>query len=114
MRSTKAFPFAHSRRTGAFPQVGYGTNEYDLHGADATTALELTVCDTSDATVTVVSFISMSRQEAGSTLLKNPFFASWNPEVLELFVQYALCDAEDGGVQLKMPRFLVCTLPSPF
>lgn len=31
-----------------------------------------------------------------------PFFAAWNPEVLKIYVNYALAPDPEGGVRLKM------------
>ncbi|KAF9517112.1 hypothetical protein BS47DRAFT_1314716 [Hydnum rufescens UP504] len=49
-----------------------------------------------------------SREEAKALFLRNPFFNVWVPEVLDLYVQYALTDispSEGGGVRLKMNGF---------
>ncbi|KAF8323435.1 hypothetical protein DL93DRAFT_2093078 [Clavulina sp. PMI_390] len=52
--------------------------------------------------LTIVNYL---REEAMEFFVKNPFFAAWDPEPLDLYVKYALYDTDDGAVQLKMPRF---------
>ncbi|OCH94591.1 alpha/beta-hydrolase [Obba rivulosa] len=44
-----------------------------------------------------------SREEALRLFSAISFFAAWDPAVLELYVECALCDDPDGGVRLKMP-----------
>ncbi|TBU22440.1 alpha/beta-hydrolase [Dichomitus squalens] len=44
-----------------------------------------------------------SREEAYKTFASTPFFAAWDPAVLEIYVQCALYDAPDGRLKLKMP-----------
>lgn len=53
------------------------------------------------------SLLDLSRAEAKNILLKNPFFAAWHPDVLDLYVNYAMYEGEDGQVWLKMNRFQV-------
>jgi hypothetical protein len=48
------------------------------------------------------------RADAKSTLLRNPFFAAWCPDVLDSYVEYAMHEREDGQIWLKMDRFQVC------
>ena len=44
-----------------------------------------------------------SREEARKALANSPFFAAWNPEVLDVYVQYCLTPQKDGnGVRLKL------------
>ena len=57
-----------------------------------------------------------NREEAKKLLAANPFFAAWDPEVLDNYVRFALTRANDGaedaGVKLKMPGVQVRpTLP---
>jgi hypothetical protein len=50
------------------------------------------------------------REEAKKSFLQNPFFMPWDPEVLDIYVQYGLTDvpkSEGGGVRLKMTGFQV-------
>jgi hypothetical protein len=42
-----------------------------------------------------------NREEASASLASNPFFASWDPAVLETYVQHGISPSPDGGVQLK-------------
>ena len=53
-----------------------------------------------------------NREEAKRLLAANPFFAAWDPEVLDNYVQFALTQVNDGGegagVKLKMPGVQVC------
>ncbi|KAL5520619.1 hypothetical protein ACEPAF_2620 [Sanghuangporus sanghuang] len=47
-----------------------------------------------------------NREEARKLFAANPFFAAWDPEVLDNYVQYALAfvgDDAGNGVKLKMP-----------
>ncbi|KAI0928000.1 hypothetical protein AcW1_005386 [Taiwanofungus camphoratus] len=44
-----------------------------------------------------------SREEALEKFRATPFFAAWDPAVLELYVECGLCDDPSGGVKLKMP-----------
>ncbi|KAF9514149.1 hypothetical protein BS47DRAFT_1392726 [Hydnum rufescens UP504] len=49
-----------------------------------------------------------SREQAKAHLLRSSSFKSWDPEVLDAYVQYALTDipwSEGGGVRLKMRAF---------
>lgn len=48
------------------------------------------------------------REQALQLFRKNPFFACWNPASLDIFIECAICNDEDGGVRLKMSKFLVC------
>ena len=49
-----------------------------------------------------------SREEARRLFLKSPFFQTWDPAVLDAYVQYGLTeDQTSGGVKLKMPGFQV-------
>jgi hypothetical protein len=53
------------------------------------------------------------REEAKAHFSRNPGFKAWDPEVLDLYVQYALVDiprSEGGGVRLKMSGFQVCSM----
>ncbi|KAG6335177.1 hypothetical protein ID866_3921 [Astraeus odoratus] len=43
-----------------------------------------------------------SRNEALRLFKQSPFFASWHPEVLKLYVDYGLTTEPHGGVRLKM------------
>ncbi|KAF9238987.1 Alpha/Beta hydrolase protein [Melanogaster broomeanus] len=43
-----------------------------------------------------------SREEALQLFKKSPFFSTWNPEVLQLYVDHGLTDDPHGGVKLKM------------
>lgn len=49
----------------------------------------------------------IDREEAHDSLEKNAFFASWDPKVLDSYLSFALTDAEDGGVRLKMSGYQV-------
>lgn len=41
-------------------------------------------------------------------MLKSPVYKAWDREVLDAYVNYALCDVEGGNkVALKMPKFQV-------
>jgi hypothetical protein len=42
-------------------------------------------------------------EHARASLLSNPFFASWHPDVLSTFVESGLTPSPGGGVQLKTP-----------
>ncbi|KAF8211974.1 hypothetical protein K438DRAFT_1805734 [Mycena galopus ATCC 62051] len=44
-----------------------------------------------------------SREEAHKALAANPFFAAWDPRVLDAYVAHGLVAAPDGRVQLAMP-----------
>ncbi len=48
-----------------------------------------------------------NREEALASFQKNPFFNSWDPEVLKIYVECGLHDTEDSDgrpvTQLKMP-----------
>ena len=58
------------------------------------------------------------REEAKRSFATNPFFAAWDPEVLDNYVQFALArfsdGGEDAGVKLKMPGVQVCPRLSGF
>ncbi|KAF9239417.1 Alpha/Beta hydrolase protein [Melanogaster broomeanus] len=43
-----------------------------------------------------------SREDALQLFKKLPLFRTWNPEVLQLYVDHALTDDSNGGVKLKM------------
>ncbi|KAF9238978.1 Alpha/Beta hydrolase protein [Melanogaster broomeanus] len=43
-----------------------------------------------------------SREDALRLFKKSPFFRTWNPEVLQLYIDHALIDDSNGGVKLKM------------
>ncbi|KAF9230423.1 Alpha/Beta hydrolase protein [Melanogaster broomeanus] len=43
-----------------------------------------------------------SREDALQLFKKSPLFRTWNPEVLQLYVDHALTDDSSGGVKLKM------------
>lgn len=50
---------------------------------------------------------SLSKQKATSDealrfFKTSPFFRTWHPDVLRLYVNYALCEDSQGGVKLKM------------
>ncbi|KAF9230425.1 Alpha/Beta hydrolase protein [Melanogaster broomeanus] len=42
------------------------------------------------------------REDALKQFKKSPFFCTWNPEVLQLYVDHGLTDDSNGGVKLKM------------
>ncbi|KAG0707532.1 hypothetical protein DFH29DRAFT_979840 [Suillus ampliporus] len=42
-----------------------------------------------------------SREEALSSFKASPFFKSWHPDTLRLYVTYGLCEDSRGGVKLK-------------
>ncbi|KAJ7775117.1 Alpha/beta hydrolase family-domain-containing protein [Mycena metata] len=44
-----------------------------------------------------------SREAAHTALASNPFFASWDPRVLDAYVNSGLVDVPGGGVRLAMP-----------
>jgi len=44
-----------------------------------------------------------SRAEAREKFAAVPFFAAWDPAVLDLYVECGLYDAPEGGVKLKRP-----------
>ncbi|KAJ7272024.1 Alpha/beta hydrolase family-domain-containing protein [Mycena haematopus] len=44
-----------------------------------------------------------SREDAHKTLAANPFFAAWDPRVLDAYVAHGLVEAPDGSVRLAMP-----------
>ncbi|KAF7363653.1 AB hydrolase-1 domain-containing protein [Mycena sanguinolenta] len=44
-----------------------------------------------------------SREIAHKTFAANPFFAAWDPRVLDAYVAHGLVEAPDGSVQLAMP-----------
>lgn len=50
--------------------------------------------------------MNAEREAARDAMARNPFFAAWRPDVLDLYIQYGLTEAE-GGVTLKMDRFQV-------
>ncbi|KAF9238990.1 hypothetical protein BU15DRAFT_74955 [Melanogaster broomeanus] len=43
-----------------------------------------------------------SREDALQRFKKSPFFRTWNPEVLQLYVDHGLTDDSNGGIKLKM------------
>ena len=50
--------------------------------------------------------MSSVREEALAQFSKTPFFARWNPHVLEVYAECGLVECEDGPgqvVRLKMP-----------
>lgn len=50
------------------------------------------------------------REEAKASFIQSPFFKRWDPEAVDMFVQYALVDVPKsggGGVRLKMTAFQV-------
>ncbi|KAL4076721.1 Alpha/Beta hydrolase protein [Scleroderma yunnanense] len=49
-----------------------------------------------------------SREEALRLFKKSPFFASWHPEVLELYVNYGLTADSGNGVRLKTTPIQEC------
>jgi len=54
-----------------------------------------------------------SREEALAAFKKSAFFGVWEPEVLDLYVKYALSDVppeQGGGVRLKMTGFNEATI----
>ncbi|TFY55640.1 hypothetical protein EVJ58_g8118 [Rhodofomes roseus] len=44
-----------------------------------------------------------SRQEAKEKFLASPFFSTWHPDVLDMYVECGLTEDAEGGVKLKMP-----------
>ncbi|CDO74601.1 hypothetical protein BN946_scf184586.g6 [Trametes cinnabarina] len=44
-----------------------------------------------------------SRDEARRQFAATPFFAAWDPTVLDIYVECGLHEAQDGQVKLKMP-----------
>lgn len=44
----------------------------------------------------------VGREEALRLFKKSPFFNTWHPEVLQNYVDYALTNAPEGGVTLKI------------
>ncbi|KAF7294783.1 AB hydrolase-1 domain-containing protein [Mycena indigotica] len=44
-----------------------------------------------------------SRQAASDSFKSNPFFASWDPRVLEAYIEYGLVEGSDESVRLAMP-----------
>ena len=48
-------------------------------------------------------------EEAYSLMSKSPFFGSWDPEVLRIYVEYALAEDASGQVRLKCTNFQVRT-----
>ncbi|KAJ7632881.1 hypothetical protein FB45DRAFT_517756 [Roridomyces roridus] len=44
-----------------------------------------------------------SREAAYASFAANAFFSTWDPRVLQRYVERGLVDAEDGGVRLGMP-----------
>ena len=53
-----------------------------------------------------VRLILECREKAHESFQKNPFFAEWDPRVLQAYVEYALVEFE-GGVRLKMSGYQV-------
>ena len=49
------------------------------------------------------------REKAHATFQKNPFFAEWDPRVLQAYVDHGLVEFE-GGVRLKMSGYQVLPL----
>lgn len=48
------------------------------------------------------------REEALNALANSPFFAAWDPEVLDAYITYCLTPEKDGsGVRLKLPAIQV-------
>ncbi|RIA85215.1 Alpha/Beta hydrolase protein [Glomus cerebriforme] len=45
-----------------------------------------------------------NRETTKSLFLKNPFFKSWDSEVLELHIKYGIRELPDGQVALKCPK----------
>ena len=50
---------------------------------------------------------SRPSEEAYSLMSKSPFFGSWDPDVLRIFVEYALVEDASGQVRLKCTNFQV-------
>ena len=46
-------------------------------------------------------------EQAYSLLSKSPFFGSWDPDVLRVYVEYALVEDASGQVQLKCTNLQV-------
>ena len=44
-----------------------------------------------------------TREEARTQLASSRYFAAWDPEVLDNYVQFGLTPTDDGTVKLKMP-----------
>lgn len=59
-----------------------------------------------------LNLVLINRDEAGAALTKKAAYAEWDPEVLDLFLKYALYDVGGEGVRLKTDRFLVRSLLS--
>lgn len=46
-----------------------------------------------------------TREEAYSLFRKSPFFGSWDPDVLRMYVEYALIEDASGQIRLKCTNF---------
>lgn len=47
--------------------------------------------------------MSLYSEEAKRSFLANPFFASWDPAVLSIYLSCGLTQTKEGMVKLKMP-----------
>jgi hypothetical protein len=47
--------------------------------------------------------LTIYSEEAKQSFLQNPFFASWDPAVLDIYLSCGLTHTTEGSVTLKMP-----------